>query len=215
MQKDIKNRQVLGLLPKWFSSFIFTFAMWECADQQQLQLKSLKGLRVKHSLRNHYATQKSSLVCLCLRVAVKGQLLHTSWIKLFWEYRTLTSAIAHILPSCLFFSWGLSRKKKHNKKINEARQRKWVCESLRYVSGKSVSPSWLQCGDQCQQWPPRLWKPNLLYTWDCLQPSALLLQSGTEIIKYKLQGWRAHKHSCHCVTTCARAKQYLNADEFN
>lgn len=127
MQKDIKNRQVLGLLPKWFSSFIFTFAMWECADQQQLQLKSLKGLRVKHSLRNHYATQKSSLVCLCLRVAVKGRLLHTSWIKLFWEYRTLTSAIAHILPSCLFFSWEACQEKKNTTRKSMRQDRESEC----------------------------------------------------------------------------------------
>lgn len=50
--------------------------------------------------------------------------------------------------------------------------------------------------------------PNLLYTWACRQPSALLLlpppllpRDGKERIKPKLQGWRACKHSCHSVTT--------------
>lgn len=127
MQKDIKNRQALGLLPKRFSSFIFTFAMWECADQQQLQLKSLKGLRVKYSLRNHYATQKSSLGCLCLPGCCEGTTAtHTSWIKLFWEYRTLTSTVAHILPSCLicffFFIERLVKKKKKEKKTQQQNQ---------------------------------------------------------------------------------------------
>lgn len=67
-----------------------------------------------------------------------------------------------LLSSFFFFffsEWLVKKEKnKHNKKINEAGQKEWVCESLWYVSGKSVSPSWLQRGHPCQQWPPRLWR---------------------------------------------------------
>lgn len=47
---------------------------------------------------------------------------------------------------------------------------------------------------------------NQTCTWDCLQPPAPLMQSGTRIIKFKLQDMRARNT---VVTVSPLAKQYF------
>lgn len=119
-------------------------------------------------------------------------------MRLFGEYGTLTSATARISPSRCLSPGGLWRKRKiiTIKSMRQDRESERErapetsvesrCHRVDFSAVTDASNDLLAC-------------ENRTYTWDCLQPSAPLLQTGTEIIKYELQGRRVHKHSCHRV----------------